>query len=250
MTSPPRAIPLLACGALLALGACAPGHRQGTPEPSGVHLSGDVPSLRATALAMDGRVEGGDGSRRLKGVFYAAAPDRFRMEVRGTVGGIALIATGEKGRVRIALPSRRRYAEGALAEDLGSDLIGLPLTGCDLAMVMRISSGMTRFQPCGGDPDDPALDAPPSAADRPGLIVDTSASGGELIRFGFDWTGEGPFPQEVRVEMSGETSALLALTRFRKIAFPSRPADGFFWEPVPPGWAKVSLGALASEEGP
>jgi hypothetical protein len=173
------------------------------------------------------------------------------------VGGIALVATGRGGKVRIVVPSRRLYSEGAIEDDLGSGLVGVSLTGCDLAMVMRISSGFKKFQPCGGS--DPAADEPPGPNDRPGLIVDASPSGKELIRFGWDWSGEGAFPKEMRVE-SVEASAspesddgivtTLALTDFKALAFPTVVSDDFYWEPPPNGATLVPVEALAREESP
>jgi hypothetical protein len=217
--------------------------------------SGDTlaPSSSQGAFSVDGRVTSDGHERRLKLRFYALAPDRFRMEIRGVVGGIALVATGEQGRVRIVLPSKRRFAEAGMDEDVGSGLIGIPITGCDLAMVMRIASGMKRFQPCATPEeapppqDDAALDAPPTDADRPGYIVDTSPAGMEMVRYGFDWSGPLPFPKEVRIEIQGAAGSMLALTNFKPLVFPKTTDESFFREPAPEGSARVPASDLAAD---
>src|SRR5438093_12828049 len=85
---------------------CAP-YKGRAPKSSPVGDGGppDASKLKAPerlAFHVDARVSVGEKeSRRMKIRFYGAAPDRFRVEVRGTVGGIALVATGRGGRVRI-----------------------------------------------------------------------------------------------------------------------------------------------------
>ena len=248
---------VLACALL----GCGPKHGPGAAGPAGAASSSpgasdhgaSFPSSAQGAFSVDGRVESGGHERRLKLRFYALAPDQFRMEIRGVVGGIALVATGKDGRVRIVLPSKRRFAEAGMDEDIGSGLIGIPLTGCDLAMVMRIASGVKRFQPCASGEDAPppqdeaALDAPPTDADRPGYIVDTSPGGVEMVRYGFDWSGPLPFPKEVRIELSGEAGSMLALTNFKPVAFPKVSDASFFWEPAPEGSARVPAADLAGD---
>jgi hypothetical protein len=118
------------------------------------------------------------------------------------------------------------------------------MSGCDLAMVMRISSGMKRFQPCEPNTDDPALDEPVTEADRPGVIVDTSAAGSELVRYGWDWSGPGPYPNEMRVELQSDSPSMLQLTGFKSIEYPASPTADFFWEPVPEGALKVPADEL------
>jgi hypothetical protein len=209
---------------------------------------------RATgAFEVDGRIIAGSPSRRVRLRFYVAAPDRFRVEARGSVGGIALVATGSGGRVRIVLPGKRLYAEGTLDADLGTDLIGIPLNGCDLAMVMRISSGLARFRPCLSESaaEGEANSEPTGPTDRPGLIVDSSVSGEELVRFAWDWRDPGDFPREARIEMLGDSgTTTFALTRFRALPFPGSSAGDFFWEPIPAGATLTSFGALAGEGAP
>src|SRR5262245_26534732 len=259
-------------GALALVAGCGT-HRAGAGADAGAGSGGGpvappaagsaapgLPAWQRTtgAFDVDGRILAGAPSRRLRLRFYLAAPDRIRVEARGAVGGIALVATGSQGRVRIVLPGKRLYAEGAFDADLGTDLIGIPLTGCDLAMVMRISSGLARFRPCREAASDPgsgageAADPEPSGpTDRPGLIVDTSVTGDELVRFAWDWRDPGDFPREARIEMVGHAEATtFALTRFRPAPFPASPEPDFFWEPIPAGAKLTSFGALAGDEEP
>jgi hypothetical protein len=123
------------------------------------------------------------------------------------------------------------------------------MSGCDLAMVVRISAGFKKFHPCGeGTPEE---NTPVTETDRPGLIVDTGLQGAEMVRFGWDWSGwsgEGSFPKEMRVESLAPPQTSLALTAFKKIDLPSAPGDDFFWEPVPEGAALVSFEDLASDQ--
>src|SRR6185295_18942989 len=148
-------------------------------------LPGYVPPTRSS-FGFDARILVEDvESRKMKMRFFGQAPDRFRIEVRGPVGGIALVATGRGGKIRMVVPSRRRYAEGAMDADLAAGLVGVPMSGCDLAMVVRISAGFKKFHPCGvGTPEE---DTPVTDTDRPGLIVDTGLQGAEMVRFGWDW---------------------------------------------------------------
>lgn len=219
--------------------SAAPGDAAGAAYVAPTHM----------AFGFDARVLVEDvESRKMKMRFYGQAPDRFRIEVRGPVGGIALLATGREGRVRLVVPSRRRYAEGAMDADLAAGLLGVPMTGCDLAMVVRISAGFKKFHPCGVDA--PGEDSPLADVDRPGLIVDTNPQGTELVRFAWDWSGgkgEGIFPKEMRVESLAPPPTSLALTGFRKIDEPETTGEGFFWEPLPGGATLVSFQDLAGD---
>ncbi len=156
-----KALPALLVLPALA-GCVARGPRPERASGTETAGAGEPWTRNAGAFAVNARVESGGESKRLKLQAYLEAPDRFRVEVRGAVGGIAIVATGRAGAVRILVPSRRRYAEASLADDIGSGLIGLPLTGCDLAMVLRISSGMSRFQPCRGRETSLLRPAPPT----------------------------------------------------------------------------------------
>ena len=225
----------------------APSQAAAEQGPSGVSPAGTAAYRApvAIAFATDARVLVEDApSRKMKLRFYGQAPDRFRIEVRGSVGGIALVATGRAGRIRIVVPSRRRYAEGTMDEDLGVGLVGVPMTGCDLAMVVRISAGFKKFHPCGEA--DPFEDAPVTATDRPGLIVDTSPQGEELVRFGWDWSGDGPFPREMRVESLAPPQTSLALTSFKSLDEVPGAGEDFFWEPLPAGAVQVPIGDFAA----
>ncbi len=96
-------------------------------------------------------------------------------------------------------------------------------------------------------------DEPPPAgpADRPGLIVDTSLSGRELLRFGWDWSAPGEFPREARIELAGrDAETVVALTEFRALRPPPGATADFFWEPLPEGARQVAPGELASEDRP
>lgn len=253
-----RLIALAALAGLLLSAGCA-AHRPGAktasaPSAEGVSSppassEGSAPAAAPyvaptrIAFAAEARILVEDvESRKMKLRFYGQAPDRFRIEVRGPVGGIVLVATGRGGRIRVVVPSRRRYSEGAMDEELAADLVGVPMTGCDLAMVVRISSGFKKFHPCGGE--DPAQDMPLTDSDRPGLIVDTTPQGAELIRFGWDWSGEGPFPKEMRVESLAPPQTSLALTGFKRLDAPEATDDDFYWEPLPAGATLVPIGQL------
>jgi len=201
-----------------------------------------------TSFGFDARILVEDvESRKMKMRFYGEAPDRFRIEVRGPVGGIAFLATGREGRIRLVVPSRRVYAEGGMEDDLTAGLLGVPISGCNLAMVVRISAGFKKFHPCGegaANENEPVVEA-----DRPGLIVDTTAQGEELIRFGWDWADgkeEGVFPREMRVEDLAPPQTSLALVNFKKIDPPAKVDEEFYWEPPPAGAVLVPLAELGA----
>jgi len=132
-----------------------------------------------------------------------------------------------------------------MTDDLAAGLVGVPMTGCDLAMAVRISSGFKKFHPCGETTPDE--DKPVTATDRPGLIVDTNTAGDELVRFGWDWSGDGPFPKEMRVESLKPPQTSLALTGFKALEPPSETGEDFYWEPLPEGATLVPLGEIAND---
>lgn len=254
-----RSAALLAMTALVISAGCA--HRPSTAGASSTAPAGSPSSAPAAAasapyvapthmaFAFDARVLVEDVvSRKMKMRFYGQAPDRFRIEVRGPVGPIALVATGRGGKVRFVVPSRRRYAEATMDTDLAAGLLGVPMTACDLAMIVRISAGFKKFHPCGGET--PGEDAPLTETDRPGLIVDANPQGGEMVRFGWDWSegrAEGTFPKEMRVESLSPPQTSLALTGFKAIDEPSAPGEDFFWEPLPEGATLVSIEELGGD---
>jgi ElaA protein len=94
------------------------------------------------------------------------------------------------------------------------------------------------------------IDQALTETDRPGLIVDTTPQGVELVRFGWDWAGwsvEGDFPKEMRVESLAPPQTSLALTGFKKIDEPAKREEDFFWEPLPEGSTLVSIEELGGE---
>jgi len=244
---------LVLAAALIAvppLAGCAARARSGgasiAPEP--MPPAPEPPAMRDRgAFSVQGRIQGPDGSRRFGMRVWVEAPDRLRAEIRGAVGGVALVATADAGAVRIVVPSRRLYTESRIEEEIGTDILGIPVSGCDLAMVLRIASGLRRFRPCGADGTDGGAAPAAESVERPGMIVDTSLSGEEMIRFGFDWTGGGDFPRETRVEILGEEETTLSLSGFEWIDWPRSQAPDFYREPLPAGARRATRGEIAAE---
>lgn len=228
------------------------------------------------AFAANARVRVEEQIRRFKMRCYASVPDRFRVEVRGPVGGIVLIATALDGRVRIVVPSKKYFAESRLQDDLGSTLLGAPLTGCDLGLIIREWARTPWFDPCPGrdeirpsnpagtavderaisvhedgdrtslDEDDrPGEPGSPTAAasDGPLIIERTDPLSGNRVQFTFVRS-----PSAVSIAWGDAGLARLTLDGFRDLEFPEFPGADFFWEPVPRGFTRVSMDALEAAE--
>jgi hypothetical protein len=239
---------------LFALGGCV--HVARPPAAAKTTPPGEATRI---AFAVSARVETGEMHRRLKLRVFAEAPDRIRVEGSGVVGGLAVIATGRGGRMRIVVPSRRRYSDLAVSDDLGTGLLGVPVTGCDLAALVRAWAGMAAFKACGdaGEEDsvplDPNLDS--NRGSNPG---DGEKTAIEMLHLSVEvqWAKpRGRLPVSavmmggVNPELTGPPPPLRSVefSGFREIQFPETVQEGFFWEPLPERATQVPAASLGAE---
>lgn len=180
------------------------------------------------AVSANVRVDSAAESRRARMRFYAEVPDSFRIELSGPVGGVAAVVTASGGLGRVVLPSQRLYSEGSVASDLGSAILGIPITGCDLGWLAREIGGPLRFDPCGDVAED---------------------SGPRSLRIDIDRPDPGALPTQVRISSAEDPAARVTLTNLRPLSFPEVRPDGFFREPVPDG-AERLVGAADERPAP
>ena len=241
--------------ALLALGGCV--HVARPPAAAKTAQPGEVTRI---AFAASARVETPDMHRRLKLRIFAEAPDRIRIEGSGVVGGLAVVATGRGGRMRIGVPSRRRYSDLAISDDLGTGLLGVPVSGCDLAALVRAWAGMAAFRPCGDAvkedsvPLDPNLDS--NRGSNPG---EGEKAAIQMLHLSVEmlWAKpRGRLPVTAEMSTAGHNPELtgpppplrsVEFTGFREIQFPETVPEGFFWEPLPERATQVPAANLGVE---
>lgn len=236
--------------ALSLLGVCAIGigcaHRASTGPAERGSAAPAEGTASFAAFAANARLMIEEESRRFKLRSYMAPPDRLRVEMRGPIGGLLLIVTALEGRVRLVVPSKRRYSETTLERDVGSALLGVPLSGCDLGKTIRFAANARWYDPCGTTQSWPA---DPSALGLSPLVIQSISSGtNDRVEFNFGGRREDGYPSSVVIGW-GEGSAQLWVDAFRHLDPPRSIGADFFWEPVPPGFAQVPLEALVGEEG-
>ena len=237
---------------LIEAAGCTHAARVAPKEPqAGVGLE----SRSAAAFAVDAHALMAQRPKRLKLRFYAESPDRLRVEGSFVIGGVALIATGRGDRVRIVVPSRRVYAECSMEEDLGSKLIGVPITGCEIAALIRQSTALPAFLPCGsselmpGQPAPSVLSSPSSDLERDGPFGSYRFRSG-LAEIKFEWGGEGLLPRRVDILGLSVPRWSVSFTAFHTVPFPQDRPEDFFWEPPPAGARRLDIGALGVEADP
>ena len=119
---------LFALPLLLSILSCHRGTR--APDVAGSPPTGWGSTFRC-------QVQNAEGARRFRLVLGARAPDRFRLEIYGPVGGVRLVVASDGRVVSAAAPSRRLYAEGEATPAAFGELLGLPVAGADLLALLE-----------------------------------------------------------------------------------------------------------------
>jgi hypothetical protein len=158
----------------------------------------------------------------------------MRIEAYAPVGGLVAVASASEGRLRVVIPPERIFDEAGLDDEIALELIGIPLTGCDLAAIVGQVAPWVSFHPCGGGRVE---ESGSGAAERrsgseppvrPRLSIDVRRPSGARL------------PEEVRVLRSGGAELAIDLDRFGELRFPAPLPEGFFWEPLPQGAVRAA----------
>ena len=233
--------------ALMALAGCHARLREHSPPPG----SSGADPRSIVGFSADARLEKGQETSRIKLRVYMRAQgpgteSLFRIEGSGPLGGVGVIATGGPSGLRIVVPSKRRYAiVSDLERDAGSGLLGIPISGCDLGLLLGAVTGSETFDLCDAVGAMAVLFAPPRPS-RPESI-ERAGGGPGGVRIRLEWAGERGFPLQARIEALAPASGSVVFTRFRALPLPRTEGGDFFEEPIPAGSREVAVEDLARE---